>query len=86
MSAPVRSKGPGESHVPSEREAPKPGGFGAFSAVYRARWALNHPNMHRQWPGDVTAIALALPGAPHPERDLVAGTRNHDTPNGRGHG
>ena len=35
---------------PAEPTQPQTGGFGAFSEVYRARWAKNHPNMRRRDP------------------------------------
>ena len=30
-------------------DKPKPGGFGKFSAMYRARWSLSYPNMRARW-------------------------------------
>jgi hypothetical protein len=36
-----------ETTPPSEPVPVKPGGFGVFADVYRARWAANHPNMRR---------------------------------------
>jgi len=76
MSAPKRSNEPQAPQVPqrsSERDTPRMGGFGAFSAMYRARWALNHPTIRRLWPGDNEAQPPALPGAPdvEPESDRV---------------
>ena len=71
MSVPDRSKDP---HVPSDASGPntpKRGGFGEFSAMYRARWAMSHPNMLRQWPGD-SALPLALPNAAEPIPAVIA--------------
>jgi hypothetical protein len=40
---------PAEPDRPAESDtAAKPGGFGAFADLYRARWAANHPNMRRR--------------------------------------
>ena len=45
---------------PSATAAPSKGGFGAFSEVYRARWAANHPYMRPRGP------ATSTDGAPEP--------------------
>ena len=71
MSAPERSneaQGPQRS---SEHDTARTVGFGAFSAMYRARWALNHPRMRRLWPGDNEAQPPALPGAPDLEPECA---------------
>ena len=71
MSAPERSNAPQAPQHSSERDTPSAGGFGAFSALYRARWALNHPRVRRLWPGDNEAQPPALPGAPDVEPESV---------------
>jgi hypothetical protein len=73
MVAPKRSNELQEPQRSSKHDAPKRGGFGEFSGVYRARWASNHPRMRRLWPGDIEAQPPALPGAPgvEPESDPV---------------
>jgi len=71
MSAPERSNAPQAPQHSSERDTPSMGGFGAFYALYRARWALNHPRMRRLWPGDNEAQPPALPGAPDVEPESV---------------
>ena len=45
---------------PSATPEPSKGGFGAFSEVYRARWAGNHPHMRPRGP------ATSTDGAPEP--------------------
>jgi hypothetical protein len=77
MSAPARSNEPQAPQRSSERDTPRTGGFVAFSALYRARWALNHPSMRRLWPGDNEAQPPALPDAPdvEPESDPVTTSR-----------
>ena len=77
MSALERSR---ESQTPqrsSDNDTLRPGGFGEFSAMYRARWSLNHPRMRRLWPGDNEAQPAALPGAPDvdPESEPVTTSR-----------
>lgn len=52
MPDPERSDEPRRPREPSEHERPTPRGFGEFSGAYRARWALSHPDMNRQWPAD----------------------------------
>jgi len=61
MVAPDRTKAAEESPKSQESAASKssteqepsgPRGFGEFSGAYRARWALSHPDMRRQWPAD----------------------------------
>jgi hypothetical protein len=79
MSAPERSNEPQAPQRSSEYDTPRTGGFGAFSAVYRARWALNHPSMHRLWPGDNEAQPPALPGAPDAEPESAPVTTGGDT-------
>jgi hypothetical protein len=73
MSTPERSNEPQAPQRSSEHDTLRPGGFGAFSSMYRARWALNHPSMRRLWPGDNEAQPPALPGAPdvEPESEPV---------------
>ena len=68
MSAPERSNAP---------QAPQ--GFGAFSALYRARWASNHPRMRRLWPGDNEAQPPAPPGEPDVEPESVPVTTSGGT-------
>ena len=34
-----------ETSDASAEAGPRPGGFGAFADIYRARWAAAHPNM-----------------------------------------
>jgi hypothetical protein len=81
MSVPDRSN---DTHLPSESsdpDTPKRGGFGEFSAMYRARWALSHPTMHRPWPAEGHALPLALPdAAAEPTLAVIAPRR--DVPNG----
>ena len=45
---------------PSATPEPSKGGFGAFSEVYLARWAANHPHMRPRGP------ATSTDGAPEP--------------------
>lgn len=78
MSAPERSNEPQGPQRSSEHDTPRMGGFGAFSAMYRARWALNHPSMHRRWPGDNEAQPPALPGAPDVEPESTPVTTSGD--------
>ena len=84
MSVPDR---PIDTHIPqdsSERDTSKRGGFGQFSAMYRARWAMSHPNMRRQWPGDTEALPLplALPNAADPEPIPAVSAPGRTMPNG----
>jgi len=55
------------------------GGFGAFSAMYRARWALNRAPMRRLWPGDNEAQPPALPSAPDVEPESAPVTTSGGT-------
>ncbi len=79
MSAPERSNEPQAPQRSSDHDTLRPGGFGAFSAMYRARWALNHPSMRRLWPGDNEAQPPALPGAPDVEPESEPVTTSGDT-------
>ena len=79
MSAPERSTEPQAPQRSSEHDTPRPGGFGAFSATYRARWALNHPRMRRLWPGDNEAQPPALPDAPNVEPESAPVTASGGT-------
>ena len=75
---------PNDSPVPSDssnRETPKRGGFGAFSAMYRARWAMSYPNLHRAWPTDGNALPLALPHAVDAEPMPALSAPRRDAPN-----
>lgn len=88
MSAPERSSEPQEPQRSSEHDMPKPGGFGEFFAVYRARWAMDHPNMRRRWPVTTDSQSPVMPaGAPALEHDPMparpAAIRQGDTPNVR---
>ena len=49
---------------------PKPGGFGAFADIYRARWAASHPNMR---PREYTkpTIGNGETAAPQPDPSRV---------------
>jgi len=83
MSVPDRSN---NTHVPAEssdHDTPKRSGFGQFSAMYRTRWAMSHPNMRRQWPGDSEPLPLALPGAADPEPIPAVSAPSRNVPNGR---
>ena len=44
-----QSNDPHEPPASNERERSAPRGFGELSGGYRARWALSHPDMRRQW-------------------------------------
>lgn len=79
MSAPERSNEPQAPQRSSEHDTPRPGGFGAFSATYRARWALNHPRMRRLWPGDNEDQPPALPDAPNVEPESAPVTASGGT-------
>ncbi|MDF2770585.1 MAG: hypothetical protein K0S86_78 [Geminicoccaceae bacterium] len=82
MSVPDRSN---DSPLPphsSVRNTPKRGGFGEFSALYRARWAMSHPDMRREWPGDGEARPLALPGVADPEPIPTMSAPRRGAPNG----
>ena len=81
MSAPNQSNDPPVPSDASGRETPKRGGFGEFSATYRARWAMSHPNMVRQWPGD-TELPLTLPDAGDPEPIPAVSAPGRAVPNG----
>ena len=74
---------PNDSPVPSDsnRDTPKRGGFGEFSAMYRARWALSHPNMHRPWPADGNVLPLALPTAADAAPMPALSAPSRDVPN-----
>ena len=83
MSVPNRSN---DSHVPSDSSAhdtPTGGGIGAFAAAYRARWAMSHPNMRRQWPADIGPLPLAPSGAAAQEPIPALSAPGRDRPNGR---
>jgi hypothetical protein len=91
MVAPDRTKAAEESPKSQETLASKssteqervgPRGFGEFSGAYRARWALSHPDMCRQWPADRNPpSALATGGeATHIARPPVTKTPDSDTP------
>jgi hypothetical protein len=75
MSAPERSNEPQAPHRLSEHATRGRGGFGAFSAKYRARWASDHPTMRRRWPGDNETAPPALPCVPdvEPESTVTTG-------------
>lgn len=65
--------------APAETPGPKPGGFGAFAEVYRARWAANHPNAR---PRDAAPDAEPDGPAPTTPADGAPqgnGTRPHTT-------
>jgi len=82
MSAPNRSN---DSHVPSDssdRNTPKRGGFGEFSAMYRTRWAMSHPTMLRQWAADRELLPLALPDAAAQDPIPAVSAPGRDVPNG----
>ena len=79
MSGPERSNEPQAPQRSSEHDTRRPGGFGAFSSIYRARWALNHPSMRRLWPGDNEAQPPALPGAPDVEPEFEPVTTSGGT-------
>ena len=51
--------GAAASPDPAKPIRAKPGGFGAFAEVYRARWAANHPNMRHRAENDTLAPPLA---------------------------
>jgi hypothetical protein len=71
-------KNPEAPQDESSTDAPrrtKPGGFGAFSEKYRARWAAGHPEMNRPWPEkDATRApeSTAIDGAGEPAADPIA--------------
>jgi hypothetical protein len=46
------------SAEPATPTSAKPGGFGAFADVYRARWAANHPNMPHRAESDTLSPPL----------------------------
>ena len=50
-----------ESPTPATPDAKRPGGFGAFGDLYRARWAANHPNMRPRKSATPTDAATAAP-------------------------
>ena len=55
-----QSNEPHEPPASNERERSAPRGFGELSGGYRARWALSHPDMRRQWGArDDTATSSA---------------------------
>jgi hypothetical protein len=81
MSVPDRPTDSRAAQKSSEPGAPKRGGFGEFSALYRARWATSHPNMRRQWPGDSAALPLALPSAADPQPIPVLSAPRRHAPN-----
>ena len=63
-------KKPIDPEAPTPPEpAPRPGGFGAFADVYRARWAANHPNMR---PREYTKPIIGAVDATTPEPDPSA--------------
>ena len=49
------------SPEPTTPTTAKPGGFGAFAEVYRARWAANHPNMRHRAENDTPSPPVAGP-------------------------
>ena len=69
----------------SDRKTPKRGGFGEFSALYRARWAMSHPNMRRQWAAESEALPLAPLFVAEPEPIPVLSAPGRDVPTGDGH-
>lgn len=76
MSARERSDEPQTPQRSSDHTL-RASGFGEFSAMYRARWASNHPRMRRLWPGDHEAQPPALPRAldAEPESEPVTTNR-----------
>jgi hypothetical protein len=82
MSIPDRSN---DTHVPAEssdHDTPKRSGFGEFSAMYRTRWAMSHPNMRGPWPAEGHALPLALPDAAAAEPTLPVIAPRRNVPNG----
>ena len=80
MSAPERSNEPQAPQGASEDAKPSPGGFGQFAAVYRARWAMNHPKTRQRWFADSQSQPPVLPiSAPGLDHESEAATPRGDT-------
>ena len=80
MSAPERSNEPQAPQGTSEYAKPSLGGFRQFAAVYRARWAMNHPKMRQRWFADRQSQPPVLPiSAPGLDHESEAGTPRGDS-------
>ena len=76
-------KTPGVPPTPAgngEATEAKPGGFGAFGEVYRARWAANHPEAGKRKP---TPAAPDAPTATPPDSDDAGPAGNGTRPSSR---
>ena len=69
MQDPKKPREPNTAENPTE-PGPRPGGFGAFADVYRARWAAAHPNM-RPREGTKPAIGTVEAISPVPDPSQV---------------
>ena len=61
MLRPDRSNEPHEPPGSSDQKESGPRGFGELSGGYRARWALSHPDMRREWRARDDNVAPSVP-------------------------
>lgn len=67
MQDPKKALDPESPAAPAEAE-PRPGGFGAFADIYRARWAASHPKMRPREPKPTIGTGETAAPEPDPSR------------------